>query len=448
MGVASYRAVLARPGVPSVLLLGFLIRVPVFAAFIVVTLHVVTGLARSYSEAGVVTTVTTVALAIAGPWRGRSLDRIGLRATIGPQLVVLALVWSVAPFVPYAALLVLAAIGGLATIPTFSVIRQALISAVDETDRKAVLSLDALVTELSFMVGPVVGVLVATWWDTGWALFGTQVLAVLGGLWLWFANPALVPAKPAADPADHDPADSADPAQAAQADGPDASGGLPAAPATTRTGPLWRSPAVLSVLASGAATTVVLTGTDLGVVAALREMDQPGSIGWVLAVWGFGSALGAFVYGALHRPIPVFVLLALLAATTIPVALATDRLALSLLLFFCGLFCAPTITASSDALSRSVPLTALGEAMGWQGVAFTVGSATGAPIAGLAIDHYGWQGAFVVTGVLALVVAAFGLVARAVHAGRPGSGRPGSGRPGSGRPTGSHSGSGARTLEA
>lgn len=408
MGVASYRAVLARPGVPSVLLLGFLIRVPVFAAFIVVTLHVVTGLDRSYSEAGVVTTVTTVALAIAGPWRGRSLDRVGLRATIGPQLVVLALVWSVAPFVPYAALLVLAAIGGVATIPTFSVIRQALISAVDESDRKAALSLDALVTELSFMVGPVIGVLVATWWDTGWALFGTQILAVLGGVWLWFADPPLVSVSPSVGPA------------------------------VTRTGPLWRSPAVLSVLASGAATTVVLTGTDLGVVAALREMGQPGSIGWALAVWGFGSALGAFVYGALHRPVPVFVLLALLAATTIPVALATDRLGLALLLFFCGLFCAPTITASSDALSRAVPLTALGEAMGWQGVAFTVGSAGGAPIAGLAIDHYGWEGAFIVTGFLALVVAAFGLVAGAVHAGRAGSGRSSGGR----------RASEARTLEA
>jgi predicted MFS family arabinose efflux permease len=397
VGVASYRAVLGRPGVPAVLLLGFLIRVPVFAAFIVVTLHVVTGLDRSYSEAGIVTTVTTVALAIAGPWRGRSLDRVGLRATIGPQLVVLAVVWSIAPFVPYAALLVLAAVGGLATIPTFSVIRQALISAVDDADRKAALSLDALVTELSFMVGPVLGVLVATWWDTGWALFGTQIVAVLGGLLLWFANPPLVPAMPPA---------AAEPTE-------------PAVPAVTRTGPLWRSPAVLSVLASGAATTVVLTGTDLGVVAALREMGQPGSIGWVLAVWGFGSALGAFVYGALHRPIPVFALLALLAATTIPVALAADRLVLAVLLFFCGLFCAPTITASSDALSRAVPLTALGEAMGWQGVAFTVGSATGAPIAGLAIDHYGWQGAFVVTGVLALAVAVFGLAARAFYVGRP-----------------------------
>lgn len=391
MGLSSYRRLLQNGTVRSVLLLGFFIRVPVWAAFIVLTLHVVDGLDRSYAAAGLVSTVSTIAIAIAGPWRGRSLDRVGLRATIGPQLVVLAAVWSVAPFVPYAGLLALAAVGGLANIPIFSVVRQTLISAVPDDDRKAVLSLDALVTELSFMIGPVIGVIVATSVDTSWALLGTQLVAIAGGLVLWVANPALVPV--AGEPGD----------------------GEAEATAAGPVGALWRHPVVLSVLAAGAATTIVLTGTDLGVVAALREMEQPDSIGWVLAVWGFGSALGALVYGALHRPLPVFVLLALLAATTIPVALASDRLGLAVLLFVCGLFCAPTITASSDALSRAVPVTSLGEAMGWQGVAFTVGSATGAPIAGLAIDHGGWQAAFVVTGVIALAAA---FVALALQVGR------------------------------
>jgi MFS family permease len=389
MGLSSYRRLLQNGTVRSVLLLGFFIRVPVWAAFIVLTLHVVDGLDRSYAAAGLVSTVSTIAIAIAGPWRGRSLDRVGLRATIGPQLVVLAVVWSVAPFVPYAALLALAAVGGLANIPIFSVVRQTLISAVPDDDRKAVLSLDALATELSFMVGPVVGVIVATSVDTSWALLGTQLVAIAGGAVLWVANPALVPV--AEDPVEGGPEVAAE------------------------VGALWRHPVVLAVLAAGAATTIVLTGTDLGVVAALREMDQPDSIGWVLAIWGFGSAVGALVYGALHRPLPVFLLLALLAATTIPVALAGDRLGLAVLLFVCGLFCAPTITASSDALSRAVPVTSLGEAMGWQGVAFTVGSATGAPIAGLAIDHGGWQAAFIVTGAIALAAA---FVALALQAGR------------------------------
>lgn len=395
MGMAAYRRLLRNPTVRSVLVLGFAIRIPVWASFIVLTLHVVTGLGESYAAAGLVTTVTTVAMAVAGPWRGRALDRIGLRATIAPQLVVLAVVWAIAPFVPYAALLVLAVLGGLANLPHFSVIRQVLIAAVNDEDRKAALSLDALFTELSFMVGPVIGVLVATWFDTSWALLGCQLAGVLGGVALWWVNPALVPAAPSED-------DSALPDGSARPE--------EAAPTSALAIGLWRSPAILAVLAAGVATTVVLTGTDLGVVAALRQMERPDSIGWVLAVWGFGSAVGALVYGALHRPVPLNLLLALLAATTIPVALADDRLTLAVLLFGCGLFCAPTITAASEALSRTVPVTNLGEVMGWQGVAFTVGSSTGAPLAGLAIDHSGWQAAFVVTGGVALVAAVVALV--------------------------------------
>lgn len=405
MGMATYGRLLGNPTVRSVLVLGFAIRIPVWATFIVLTLHVVTGLGQSYAAAGLLSMASTIAIAVAGPWRGRALDRIGLRATIGPQLVVLVVVWSIAPFVPYAALLVLAIIGGLANLPLFSVTRQALISAVDDDDRKAALSLDALGTELSFMVGPVIGVLVATWIDTSWALLGCQMAGVLGGILLWRANPALVPPAAKPLPAARTGVDSATRLP------PEDQPGVPVFSAT-----MWRSPAVLAVLAAGVATTVVLTGTDLGVVAALRTMGDPGSIGWVLAVWGFGSAVGALVYGAMHRPVPINVLLALLAATTIPVALATDRVTLALLLFGCGLFCAPTVTAASDALSRVVPVGNLGEAMGWQGVAFTIGSAAGAPIAGMAIDHRGWEAAFVVTGGVALLAAAIALVLEAGRA--------------------------------
>ncbi len=412
MGMAAYRRLLGVPTVRSVLVLGFVIRVPVWATFVVLTLHVVTGLDRSYTAAGLLSTASTIAVAVAGPWRGRALDRIGLRATIGPQLVVLALVWSIAPFVPYAALLVLAVIGGLANLPLFSVVRQALISAVDDEDRKAVLSLDAIITELSFMLGPVLGVLLATWIDTSWALLGTQLVAVAGGLVLWWVDPALVP----------DPVAGTDPTvgEGSATDAPVAAGvgqagAGQAGPGQAAAPVIWRDPAIVAVLAAGVATTVVLTGTDLGVVAALRALHEPGSIGWMLAIWGAGSAVGALVYGALHRPVPLNLLLALLAATTMPVAFATDRLTLGLLLFGCGLFCAPTVTAASEALSRAVPVTSLGEVLGWQGVAFTIGSAAGAPIAGAAIDHSGWQASFVVTGAVALLA---GVVALALEAGR------------------------------
>ena len=379
MTFAAYSHILRIPAARNALLLGLLIRTPMWAGSIILTLHVVTTLGHSYSAAGLLTTSMTIALAVSAPWRGRLLDVRGLRRTVLPQLVILAVVWSIAPWVGYALLLPLAFVGGLFVVPTFSIVRQVLITSVEDRYRTAALSLDSFATELTFMVGPVLGVLAATYGDTRWALFGFEMLTVLGGVLVWVLNPKLL-----------------------REDEQD----------TETVGVRsWVSPLVVAILAASAASTVVLTGSDLGIVAALREMGHPSSIGWVLAIWGRGSAVGALVYGALHRAVPVFLLLGLLSALTIPVVFATGRFSLAVLLFFAGLFCAPTITATIDSLSRVVPARARGEVMGWHGSALTLGSAIGAPIAGLAIDRGGWQAGFLVTAAIGLAVAVGGLAA-------------------------------------
>ncbi len=380
MGIQAYREVLRLRAARLTLLLGLAIRIPMWAGAVVMTLHVVAHLDRSYAAAGLVTAAATVAAAVSGPWRGRLLDRVGLRRTVLPSLVLLAACWSVAPFVGYWLLLPLAAVGGLFVVPTFSIIRQVLIAAVDDERRKSALVLDSVAVEISYMIGPALGVLAATYWSTPWALFACEMASVAGGLALWVVNPPLVAA-------DAEPV---------------------GARVTSRT---WVRPIVLAVLAAGAASTIVLTGTDVGVVAALRNMGHQTSIGWVLALWGLGSAVGGLVYGAVHRPISAFALLALLSATTLPVVIATNRLALVGLLFVAGMFCAPTITATVDHLSRVVPAAVRGEAMGWHGSALTGGSALGAPLAGVAIDQSGWRGGFVVTALAGLAIAAACLLA-------------------------------------
>ena len=283
---AAYTHILRIPAARNALLLGLLIRTPMWAGSIILTLHVVTTLGHSYSAAGLLTTSMTIALAVSAPWRGRLLDVRGLRRTVLPQLVVLAVVWSIAPWVGYALLLPLAFVGGLFVVPTFSIVRQVLITSVEDRYRTAALSLDSFATELTFMVGPVLGVLAATYGDTRWALFGFEMLTVLGGVLVWILNPKLL-----------------------REDEQD----------TETVGVRsWVSPLVVAILAASAASTVVLTGSDLGIVAALRDMGHPSSIGWVLAIWGLGSAVGALVYGALHRAVPVFLLLGLLSAADHP----------------------------------------------------------------------------------------------------------------------------------
>ena len=379
MRLSAYRPVLAVPATRLGLLLGLLIRIPMFAVAVILTLHVVASLGRSYAAAGLVTAASTVAVAISGPWRGRLLDRRGLRQVVLPSLVVQAVCWSVAPWMSYWPLLALAALAGLFAVPTFSIVRQIIINAVPDEKRRTALSLDSIATEIAFMAGPALGVWVVTVGDTRWAMLTFAWLSILGGVALWVLDPALKGAS-----------------AAEWAAGP---------PPLRRD---WVGLPAVAVLAAAAATTVVLTGSDVSIIAVLRDMRAPQHIGWVLALWALGSIVGAVVYGAWHRSVSVFWLLGGLAALTLPVALATNLPMLAVLLVLSGLFCAPTITATVDNLSHVVPERSRGEAMGWHASSMTAGSALGAPLAGLAIDRAGWEGGFVSVSLLGLAVAVVG----------------------------------------
>jgi MFS family permease len=375
-----YRRVLAVPAARQAIVLGILLRVPMFAGGVVLTLHVVGSLGRNYGQAGLVSAAATVCIAISGPWRGRLLDRIGLRRVVVPSIVVTAACWSVAPFVGYWLLFTLAALAGLFVVPTFSIIRQAVLAAVPEGDRRSALSLDSIAVEVSFMIGPLAGVWAATVWPTSWVLFAIGMCDVLAGAALWIAD---LPLTAGAAPAEGGPA-----------------GRVPRRE--------WFRPAFVAVCAAAATATIVLIGTEISIIAMLRDFHATSLIGPVLAIWGLGSMVGGFVYGALHRSVPAFLLLGGLSLATLPIALAPSEWPLAALSFLAGIVCAPTITATVDQLSRVVPEKARGEALGWHGSSMTAGSAIGAPLAGVAIDWWGDGGGLVIVSVLGIAVAVLG----------------------------------------
>ncbi len=389
MSIEPYRRVLALPGVRSLILVALLARVPVTAAGITLTLHVVLTQQRGYGAAGLVGGAFTVAAALGSPLLGRLVDRRGLRPMLLLTAGAAAVFWATAPTLPYPALALAAFLGGLLAIPVFGVVRQSLAALVPEAQRKPAYSVDSMSAEVSFMVGPPLAVLAATALPTALAMRLVGGAVVLAGLGLWAVNP---------------------PTRAAH-EQPVASG--PALPRRS-----WQRPRLIAVLLATVATTVTLAGTDVGIVAILQQSGQLQWTGLVLALWGGYSMVGGFVYGGMrHSPHPLVLAIGL-GLATVPVGLATNWAWLGLAMIPAGALCAPALAASADAVSRLVPAGARGEAMGLHGSALTVGMALGAPFAGALVDGAGPAWAFATVGTVAAAAALVGLVAsRAVTMG-------------------------------
>ncbi|MER7416543.1 MFS transporter [Micromonospora peucetia] len=376
MKMKPYRETLALPGLRSLLLVSVLARVPLTATGVTLTFYVVLDLGRGYGAAGLVGAAITVGAAIGGPLLGRLIDRHGLRPVLVLTGIAEAVFWSTAPMLPYPVLLPAAFLAGSLALPIFSVVRQSIAAMVPPERRRPAYALDSMSVELSFMVGPALAVAAVTAISARTTLYLVGAGIVAAGIAFWLLNP------------------------------PTRGGGEPIGPQPRVPRRSWLTPRLLAVLAVSAAGTLVLGGTDVAVVAVLRESGDVGWTGAVLAVWAVASLAGGFAYGAVTRSFSPLVLMAALSLCTIPVGLGGEHWwLLCLALIPAGALCAPTIAATSDAVSRLVPASVRGEAMGLHGSAVTVGIAVGAPLAGAVIDASAPVWGFAVTGAVGALVA-------------------------------------------
>jgi MFS family permease len=418
---ALYKELLAIKPVRRLLVVGMIARIPHSAAGVLLTLHIVLTLGEGYAAAGAAAAVMTIGIAVGAPWRGRRVDTVGLRRALIPSVISEAVIWSVVPHVSYEWLLALVFVGGLLTLPIFSVVRQSLGVLVNGDQRRTAFALDAITTELVFMIGPAAGAIVAT---TGYSVIGLTVVGVstsVAGLFLMWFNP---PTRSAAADADYeaDQQEGAEVAVVAAAPAhlqeaaaelaPVAAGGL------RRTGLrdkvahnfAWFTAAVAAVFAVAAGAGMVLSGTDVGIVAVLEIGGHQAEIGLVFIFWCAASVVGGLLYGAMHRPVSPILLLLGMAALTIPMGFAQDTLTLCLLSLLPGLLCAPVLSSASEKVADLVEEDRRGEAMGWYGSALTAGVALGAPLAGVFIDGVGPSAGFVSVGTAGVVLCLVGLV--------------------------------------
>jgi MFS family permease len=387
-----YRRMLALPGVRTLMILIFFARIPLAAAGMILTLHVAVGLGRGYGAAGTVGAAVTVGIAASAPFMGRVVDRYGLRPMLVLTTIGEAVFWLTARYVPYPMLLLVGFAGGFLVLPAMSIGRQAIAALVPPELRRTAYSLDSISTELSFMVGPAVAVILATQLSTRAAMVAMALGIASVGLALFLVNPAVRSAEEKAED------DGVRPPRRS-----------------------WLTPRLVAVLLVGAGAVFVLAGTEVSVVARLREHGELGWTGLVMVAWAGASAIGGLVYGGLHRSIRQFTLMALLGALTLPVALTGGTWwLLALTLLPAGLMCAPTIAATGEEVSGIAPVAVRGEATGMQSSAFTLGAATGAPVVGFVVDHSSPAWGFAVAGLGGILIAATAMLlsARGGHAGR------------------------------
>jgi MFS family permease len=373
MTVEPYRRLLAIPGVRALMLVGLVARIPVTATGLTLTLHVVNGLKLGFFQAGLAGGAATVGVAVGSPIAGRLVDRHGLRPVVLVTTVAQFVFWLSAPFLPYWALLASAVVGGILALPVFGVIRQCVAVAVPVEQRRPGFALDSMLVEVAFMIGPALAVASSTAFGSGWTMAAIGTGLVGSGVALLLLNPPT------------------------HAKGDEASG-------TVAPRRQWLTPAVLSLLGITFAATLVLTATELGLVAVLKAGGAAGWTGLVISLWCFWSLVGGFVYGALPRGFSPLVMIGAMAALTVPVGLAGSWKLLCVAVIPAGILCAPALSTTIDTLSQWVPPAARGEAMGLHAAALTLGLAVSGPITGAIIDAYGTRWSFAVAGLVGLLL--------------------------------------------
>ncbi|MFC9680513.1 MFS transporter [Streptomyces sp. NPDC056948] len=382
MNMKTYRRVLALPGIGSLMLLGLFSKIAVVAIPVVLNLAVVLGLDRGFGAAGLVITAWTVGVGIGGPLQGRMMDRYGARPVLLASVAAQLLFWGFGPLLSYEGLVAGAVAVGLLNLPGFALVRLRLAVAIPDEDRNAAFALDAMTSNISYMVGPALGVTVATAVSSTASMRGLGVIVSLAGLGLALLNPAV---------------------RATTSE----SGTQPPKP-TFRT---WFTPALVPVLMATTATTLATAGYETAIVGGLRHSGQLGFSGLVLTVCGFCSLIGALVYGTIKRPPGFAVIAGLVGLTTVVGGFATGQWwLLCLAMALPAALCSPAFASTGSAASALAPEGARGVVMGTYSAALTVGNSIGPALSGAVQDSAGPRWAFVVIGLTGAALSALALL--------------------------------------
>lgn len=361
----------------------------------------VTDWTGSYTRAGLVAAALTIGTGIAGPLRGRAADRSSVPklliltgACYGGGLCVLAALpahlWPVAP--------VVALLTGLSMPPVSQVARSVWARVEPIEARNATYAVESTLSELLFMVGPMLAAFTVAVVDPWAAVVLCGVFAFLGALGF-----ALALMRSDLRPVPTPKSESDTPSSEGSTTGP--------APTTERRRFVLREPGLAPTITVSMLLVAALVAVDLVIIAWARERDTPELAGVLVAVWAVGSLAGGLIMGGLPgRPNPVRRLIAVTAGLLLlvpvlpPIWAEPNPWLVGLVLAAGGAAIAPAFGAMNNRLGELAPTGRRAEVFGWMATGSMAGSS-------LAATSVGWMLDVGSLGAAAGLSAAFGCLA-------------------------------------
>ncbi|MDT4913034.1 MAG: hypothetical protein QOC66_2162 [Pseudonocardiales bacterium] len=383
-----YRSVFRTPGSAAFCAAAFFMRIPI-AVYPLGIVLIISARDGRYGFAGVLSACYIFGNALGNPILSVLVDRYGQRRLILPSGVVhaaavIALAIMLRTGSPNWSLVVPTVVFGFSYLSVGSLVRARWSHLLDgRPELTTALSLESVLDELIFVVGPLVATLLATQTDSVLVLYFALVLVAGGSLWLAALHATEPPPHPAED-----------------------SGHVSA----------LRAPGMVVLTLATVGMGAVFASAEVAMVAYCGQHGQRSLSGLVLAAIALGSGVSGLVYGAIEwrsdivrrfrTQAFVFALLPfiLFAAVDVPVLAACG--------FVLGIGIAPTLITAFGLVQQIVPTRALTEGLSWVSTGLNVGYGAGAALVGGIADRHGARSAFLLVIGAALTVGVLGSVLR------------------------------------
>ena len=357
----TYAELFKTPGVAAVLFAQLLARFPFGMQTIAFAIHL-EHIYGNYTVAGLAIAASTVGAAFSAPILGRLVAVYGIKVVVITCSLVSPIGFVLLGFVSLTeGQVVLTALALGLFVPPIQPAARAVYPTLVKTEsvRNNLFSVDAILQEVIWIVGPVLTTVLIATTNTVVPLVVMVFVQVIGGLWF-----ALLPEVQ----------------------------GAPIPRSKKKMGSVLRSKFVRVMIIVNLLFVGSFSALEIGAVAAVGKAGA----GFVLAMLSVGSIVGALAFG--HRARSPLALTKQLGVVLIGDILifvnAEDPIWLGICLFISGIGVALAFATMSAIIAKSIPLDDTPEVYGWIGSGQNIGYGFGAAIAGVLVDHVSNEASF------------------------------------------------------